>query len=363
MNHEACPLVRRGDRASHDGAPLRDETSPARRGTTTGGGGGAVTGLPIGGSLDCHRRLCPGRTAPYACGDCIDNDGDGLQDFGGDPDCFGPCDNNEEGLDPLIPGAPLLDCAVDCYFDGNAETGNCRYSLLCDPLEPRAIDEHTMVCDSCDFVGEDALDDLVVRDGMTCTDILTALDDPANGPSCMETCGPATPPGCDCFGCCELPARSGNYVYLGTRDAEGAGTCTFEAGVAELEATGGDPEAAIDRACRLCTPVTSCMNPCTDFDLCFGEPPPTLACEPPGSNPGLDGGVPSTPDGGVGPGPDPDPDPDGDGGVDPEPVPDGGVDPGPQPKCVIGRKPCTHTSECSGVELCYLGCCLEIIPL
>src|SRR5690606_20308809 len=104
--------------------------------------------------------------------------------------------------DPLIPGAATTDCDVDCYFDGDAETGNCRYSLLCDPLEPRAIDEPG-TCASCDFIGEENVDQLDVRDGMTCAEVRAALDDPANGPSCMETCGPATPPGCDCFGCCE----------------------------------------------------------------------------------------------------------------------------------------------------------------
>jgi hypothetical protein len=344
-------------------APLcESKPLPDDGGAGSGGGGGAVAEAPSGGAAACHRRICPGRAAPYACGDCIDNDGDGRSDFGHDPDCFGPCDNNEEGLEPLLPGAGTMDCEVDCYFDGNADAGNCRYSLQCDPLEPRAID-HTMVCDSCEFVGEENLDQLEVRDGMTCTEILAALDDPANGPSCMETCGPTTPPGCDCFGCCELPARSGNYVYLGTRDESGAGTCSYEAGVAEFEATGGDPDAAIDRACRLCTPVTSCLRPCTDFDLCFAEPPGQLACEPPGgappgSNPGSDGGVAPRPDAGVDPDPDPDP--------DPPAGPDGGVQSGPKPTpghCASQELRCTRTSECDGPAICYLGCCLEIVPI
>jgi hypothetical protein len=181
---------------------------------------------------------------------------------------------------------------------------------------------------------------------MTCAEVRAALDDPANGPSCMETCGPATPPGCDCFGCCELPARSGNFVYLGTRDADGAGTCTYEAGVDEFAATGGDPDAAIDRACRLCTPVTTCMTPCTDFDQCFGEPPPPpLACVPtdPGTNP--DGGPVTRPD----------------AGSDPVTDPDASV--GPAPKCAGSGNACVATRDCPGSQICYLGCCLEVIPL
>src|SRR6185295_13509379 len=120
---------------------------------------------------------------------------------------------------------------------------------------------------------------------------------------CATVCGPITPNGCDCFGCCELPAGGGNYVFLGSRDASGAGTCTL--------ATASDPA-----SCHPCTPVGACLNPCDHCELCLGATtlPPDCFAPPP-----VDGGMP-LPD-----------------GAPPPPVDAG---PTPPPRCAPGVQAC-----------------------
>src|SRR5438132_13609674 len=59
-------------------------------------GGTVVT--DDGGSWTCYVTSCAGHV--LQCGDCVDNDGDGLVDSH-DPECLGPCDNTEgPGLYP-----------------------------------------------------------------------------------------------------------------------------------------------------------------------------------------------------------------------------------------------------------------------
>src|SRR5690606_15495355 len=73
-----------------------------------------------------------------------------------------------------------------------------------------------------------------------------------------DSCADLTPPGCDCFGCCEIPARSGNTVFIGTRTDQGVPTCDFEAAMMEYEKSNPDatPEerlaqlAQAERQCR-----------------------------------------------------------------------------------------------------------------
>jgi len=56
-----------------------------------------------GGPGSCRVAQCDGRT--YQCGDCMDNDGDGLGDAR-DPGCIGPCDNPEDVYDIGIGDTP-----------------------------------------------------------------------------------------------------------------------------------------------------------------------------------------------------------------------------------------------------------------
>src|SRR4051812_43315620 len=62
----------------------------------TGGTGGASGGAAGSASFGCQVN-------PSQCTDGIDNDGDGLID-GADPECSGPCDNDEGTFSTGIPG-------------------------------------------------------------------------------------------------------------------------------------------------------------------------------------------------------------------------------------------------------------------
>src|SRR5262249_41135242 len=98
---------------------------------------------------------------------------------------------------------------------------------------------------------------------------------------CMSYCGPLTPNGCDCFGCCELPAGGGKYVWVGSEDeATGRGSCT----IANL----ADPS-----KCEPWEPVAGCLNTCQHWELCIGKtelPPDCVADGGTGSG-GGDGGT------------------------------------------------------------------------
>ncbi|MBC7171946.1 MAG: hypothetical protein H5U40_05955 [Polyangiaceae bacterium] len=234
-------------------------------------------------AFGCTTYLCPGHSEPLACGDCIDNDGDGQVDYGWDQNCTGVCDDDESGLAASLPATPPVGCRAECYFDGGIGGAQaCMYDLRCDPLEPRAIGGGRTRFESCEYVGDEAFATEPIWGSSTCADLAAALDDANGGEACSTSCGALTPPGCDCFGCCELPARSGNFVYLGTRTADGAATCTYEAAAEEFASTGGDP-GALDRACRLCTPAATCQKPCLEGDRCLGEtiPPVCVLPEPP----------------------------------------------------------------------------------
>lgn len=253
-----------------------------------------------GGPGSCNVAQCAGRT--YQCGDCIDNDGDGLGDSR-DPGCIGPCDNTEDVYDIAIGDTPT--CLIDCYFDEDQGPGNdgCRYDQTCDPLEPdapRCPYNPSATCDRIDEV------------------------------MCGTVCGPLVPNGCDCLGCCELPAGSGQFVYLGSEPVDGAPRCSPE--------TVDNPD-----SCRPCTPVRvdGCFNECGRCELCLGRTELPPDCFPP---PPVDAGVPPGTDGG--------PLPDAAG-------PDGGV---PLMRCPVGQQPCGLPSDpaCPATApFCLTGCCID----
>lgn len=167
----------------------------------------------------------------YACGDCEDNDDDGLIDSK-DPDCLGPCDNNESGFNTEIPGGNSAPCTQECYFDQDTGAGNddCHWDHRCDDYEPVAQNpcNYNQNCASCDC------------DGWMET----------QSTQCLDFCLPLVPNGCDCFGCCELEAESGVYRFIGSPD------CSL-----------AQPE-----NCSQCTPVTSCLNECGHCEICIGKP-------------------------------------------------------------------------------------------
>jgi hypothetical protein len=290
-------------------------------GLDTPGGGGDVPGVDPdggvvvtddGGTFVCHVTSCGGHV--NECGDCLDNDRDGRIDSR-DPECLGPCDNTEgPTLLTGVGGEAGGPCQSDCYFDYGNGPGNddCQWSHRCDPLSvaPNFYPEGSSCAYDARMVG-----------GRDC---------PATqSMQCHNFCRPLTPNGCDCFGCCTFPQLAGRgpgggpgFVWLGSRDTAGNGSCTI-AGVT-------DP-----MACHPCTPVADCYNECGPCEVCLGRPMPPPEC------------FMSRPDAGT---------TDSGGTID-----SGG--PPPPARCAPGIQPCglAGDSPCPTNAYCITGCC-QIVP-
>lgn len=217
-------------------------------------GDGIIVGGDSG-NWECHITECNGHT--LQCGDCVDNDGDGEIDSH-DRECLGPCDNTEgPALEPDVGGLGANSCQMDCFFDFGTGQGNdnCQWDHRCDPEVPEP--------DLCPF-----------EQSRVGTNDCPATQDPM----CADFCGPLTPNGCDCFGCCTMPNAGpggvgSRYVYIGALDANNNGTCTF----ADI----ADPV-----KCPTCTPVDACLNTCAMCEVCIGAPPPGPECNPEDQCPG-----------------------------------------------------------------------------
>jgi len=116
---------------------------------------------------------------------------------------------------------------------------------------------------------------------------------------CENFCSPRMPPGCDCFGCCTVCDGAG-CVDIYTHD---------------LVAPNCDQDSIRDPArCPTCTPFPGCGHACSaPCVLCPGQTPADL--------PSQCGGVAQCPDSGA---------------------------------------TCTDSSQCTGADVCYNGCCLEL---
>lgn len=227
-------------------------------GDTAGGGAGSAAGgfggAFVGGSPDaavgagaagagvdagpCVPVVCGGG-APRACGNCVDDDGDGRIDAA-DPECLGPCDDDESGLFAGFDARVNASCRADCFFDANAGFDEgCSWPYACEPLAvapdfpPTGVARCAYAPEQNDCASEEQQSD-----------------------ACRAACLPLTPNGCDCFGCCELPAGSGEHVWLGACGSDDA-----------------DPS-----ACPRCTPVPGCNNPCETCEICVGKPELPASC-------------------------------------------------------------------------------------
>ncbi len=264
-----------------------------------------------GGPTACVPAQCSGHS--YLCGNCLDDDGDGRIDSA-DDGCLGPCDDSEDIYDLAIPGGDTATCMIDCYYDSDQGSGNdgCEYDSRCDPLSSGTDPNHGGRCGADPTGG-----------GVRCPPTQTAM--------CHDICGPLTPNGCDCFGCCEITPGSGDYVFLGSIPDPGHGACA--------------PETLADPAsCRPCTPVADCLNRCGRCELCFGRDTLPADCL------GVDGGVPP-----VDAGPPVDAAyPDG-GRPDAAPS-DAGM---PSLRCDPGVQPCGLPTDptCPAGDFCLSGCC------
>jgi len=245
-----------GGTLNFDGAGgLRVDTGGTASGGSGGGsnaGGGAPTHV-------CGVTACQGQV--YQCGNCDDDDGDHLTDSE-DPDCTGPCDNTEDSYFGGIPGQNNAPCRQDCYFDQDTGSGNdhCYWDQQCDPLSlapayPPSGDARCSYQPTATVSGS----------GSNCQGLTASQSN-----DCLSYCLPITPNGCDCFGCCELPADSGNFVWLGSAQ-QNVGTCDA--------AHVADPS-----ACQPCTPVKSCFNSCGPCEVCVGRTAPAARCATPGAD-------------------------------------------------------------------------------
>jgi hypothetical protein len=148
---------------------------------------------------------------------------------GADPECTTPCDDDEGSFKTLLPGQNE-DCKSDCYWDGDSGQGNdkCEWNLKCDPKNPGNVIgcEYDPNFKFCDFMQPQ---------------------------QCLDVCGPITPNGCDCFGCCEI---DGEFYYLDGMECD----------LQNLD------------ACDTCTFHPGCNNPCEpeECELCFGQDPEDL---------------------------------------------------------------------------------------
>ena len=242
----------------------------------------------------CKTITCLGKM--LQCGDCKDNDGDKLIDSQ-DPECLGPCDNTEgPALISDVGGVTGSTCHVDCYFDFGNGMGNdtCWWDHQCDPLEPEAP--------NCTY-----------KPNLIGSNFCPQPQDPA----CAQYCLPLTPNGCDCFGCCTFPQLAGKFVWIGAKDANHDGMCTFASIL--------DPT-----KCPLCTPIPGCYNPCGTCELCVGKTTLPPECY---KTPSTDGGT-STADAGV----------------------------PPSLQCPGGQQPCGLPGQapCPQGYYCISGCCIKI---
>ena len=201
---------------------------------TSGTGGEPVT-HPEASTSTCKQVLCAKGLA--ACGNCIDDDGDGKIDMD-DPECLSPCQAAENTF-----ANPRVDrgegsCVIDCYFDLDNGIGNddCVWSHKCDMLSPEG--------EACAYAPNERL-----PRGADCNTAQSA--------KCLSVCGPLVPNGCDCFGCCKI-ADTDRAVYIGSVDAAGMPSCDLE-------------HINDDTRCKPCTPHPSCFNPCDNCELCFGR--------------------------------------------------------------------------------------------
>ncbi|MCE9575032.1 MAG: hypothetical protein K8W52_17915 [Deltaproteobacteria bacterium] len=210
------------------------------------------------------------------CANGCDDDLDGTTD-GADPECTSGRDDDEGSFATGIPGDNMDPVKQDCFFDGNSGQGDdgCQRHICCLLDDP----DCATIYHSPPF------------DPATCT---------AAPQACIDACAPATPPGCDCFGCCtECDAAGCVDIYVNPAVAPGCDDTAIHDGT----------------RCPTCTKTTSCATPCGGDTciLCAGQAP---------------GALPSSCAGATCPG---------------------------------GGATCTDSTACPSGDYCANGCCISVI--
>jgi len=232
-------------------------------GTTGDGGNGDGNGVifpdaPFSG-------MCTPTAAQ--CSNCIDDDNDGKID-GFDPECTGPLDRDEATFATGIPGDNKDAINQDCFFDGDSGAGNdgCNQHVCC---LLGAMTKQECINDLQGLVNNPQTEGNKY-DITQCYKPLGTVDIPQQ---CINVCGPISPPGCDCFGCCQVCDPATSMCYTIDVNPAVSPDCTPD--------TLGDPT-----KCKRCVQNTLCgESACggTTCVLCPGQDPNTLPPECNGS--------------------------------------------------------------------------------
>lgn len=271
-------------------------------GSSGSGAGGPDAAPPGDGAMIDAPPPFGGMCDPIAgaqCANCRDDDGDQRID-GFDPQCTGPFDRDEASFGTGIPGDNIDAINQDCFFDGNSGGGNdgCDQHVCCLLGATTKADCTAKLTGIVNNPGQEG-------QKYNVAECFPPLGDATVPDKCKRTCGPLTPPGCDCFGCCTIcdPANPTSCQDIAINPITSPG-CTTD--------TLDDPA-----ICKRCTKVPSCGN--TECGgqtciLCPGQDPSTL---PPGCN-------------------------------------------GDQ-VCNPGQQECATSSMCPSGQYCAVGCCIEAI--
>jgi hypothetical protein len=111
------------------------------------------------------------------------------------------------------------------------------------------------------------------------TDCADYFADPPDGQSddCIAECGPITPNGCDCFGCCDV---NGSIVWIGNEHGVSSSDPSVPPEYCELSEVTDPVE------CPPCVQVPSCVNSCERCEICIGKPTVPADCNPDAQCPG-----------------------------------------------------------------------------
>ena len=192
------------------------------------------------GGLLVDAPCTPGSTE---CSDCIDNDSDGFID-GWDPECIKATDNREDAFSTGLTADDQSKQMLDCWYDGNQGNGDdgCETHVCC------LLNEGT--CSWMETYYGLPSNSLTKFWPYTCPSTQSTL--------CLNKCLPATPPGCDCFGCCTVCSGSDcRTILIGLPG-------TFSQ---------CDQSTILDPIkCPSCTMDPSCSRPCDpdNCELCPG---------------------------------------------------------------------------------------------
>ena len=229
-------------------------------GSGDGGGSGTVDSPPGG--------MCtPGGSVE--CSDCADNDMDGKID-GFDPECAGPLDDREDSFGTGIPGDNIDATMQDCFFDGNSGAGDdgCNQHVCCLLQAGGATTNTNDDVSECMMLAPNSLYNQYDRS--ECYQPFGSTPVPAK---CKMNCGPLTPPGCDCFGCCTVCNMNGcEDVILNPAVSPNCDqTNITDPGADGVEGTADDP-------CKRCVKSDCGSTECGGQTciLCPGQDPSTL---------------------------------------------------------------------------------------